>query len=119
MKKLVVLLGCCFLCFGCSSSSDDGLISYMEAKEKIINDNAILVDVRTQQEYDEDHIAGAILFTLDTIDEQSASSVIGDKDTEIIVYCESGTRSSEAIEILESLGYVHVYNLGAMSNWKE
>ena len=120
MKRVVIILSCLLLCVGCSStSSTDGLISYTSAKEKIINNNAILIDVRTTEEYDENHISGAKLLTLDTISEETASSIIDSYDTEIIVYCRSGARSSEAKIKLEELGYKNVYDLGSIDNWKE
>lgn len=120
MKKILIILSCIFLCCSCSNSNNkEGLISYMEAKEMIINDNAILLDVRTEEEYNEDHIGGAILMPLDNINESTVSGIINDLNTEIIVYCRSGARSGEAKEKLEDLGYTHVYDLGAMSNWEE
>ena len=114
-----------FLCFlllfifltGCSS--DDSVVNYVQAKEKIINEGAILVDVRTSDEYDEGHIEGAVLLTLDDIDEESSANIIKSKSTPVIVYCKSGKRSAQALEILKKLGYEKVYDLGAMSNWKE
>ena len=119
MKKLFILV-LCFICFsGCSSKEDNGLISYMEAKEMIINDGAILIDVRTEDEYNEKHIDGSVLLTLDTIDEEKALSVIASKDTPIIVYCQSGNRSGQALSKLEALGYTEVYDLGSINNWKE
>lgn len=120
MKKLFILLLGVFLLAGCSNKNEDnGLISYMDAKEMIINDGAILVDVRTEDEYNEDHISGAVLLTLDTIDEATALSVIDSKDTPIIVYCRSGNRSSQALSKLEALGYTKVYDLGSIDNWEE
>lgn len=119
MKKLFVLLIGVFLLVGCSNSSNNGLISYMEAKEKIINEGAVVVDVRTTDEYNEKHIGGAVLLTLDTINEDTVSSVIDSKDTPIIVYCRSGNRSSQALTKLESLGYTEVYDLGSIDNWEE
>ena len=91
----------------------------MEAKEKIINDGAILLDVRTKEEYNEKHIDGASLLPLDKIDIDSISQIVSEKDTPIIVYCRSGNRSQQAREKLIALGYSKVYDLGAMSNWKE
>jgi len=109
-----------FVLAGCGKdSSKEGLISYMDAKEKIINNGAILVDVRTEEEYNEKHIGGSLLLTLDTINEETASAVISDKEAEIIVYCKSGKRSAEAKNLLEDLGYTNVYDLGSMDNWKE
>ena len=121
MKKLLVLLLGIFLLVGCSSSndSDNGLIGYMDAKEMIINDGAILVDVRTEDEYNENHIDGAVLLTLDTISEDTVSNITTNKETPIIVYCRSGNRSSQAVTVLEDLGYTEVYDLGSIDNWKE
>ena len=120
MKKLFILLLGAFLVSGCSNTKEDnGLISYIEAKEKIINEGAIVVDVRTEAEYNENHIVGAVLLTLDNINEDTVSNVINSKDTPIIVYCRSGNRSSQALIKLEDLGYTQVYDLGAIDNWEE
>lgn len=119
MKKLLVFV-ILFLLVGCSSNEENSkLISYMDAKEKIINESAVIVDVRTEAEYNEKHIDGSILLTLDTIDENSVSDIIDSKDTPIIVYCRSGNRSSQALTKLEALGYTEVYDLGSIDNWKE
>lgn len=114
MKKLFIFI-ILFLLVGCSSNEDsNGLISYMDAKEKIINEGAILVDVRTEDEYNSNHIGGAINIPLDSISAVSLS-----KDNPIIVYCKSGNRSSQALEKLEALGYSNVYDLGSIDNWEE
>ncbi len=121
MKKIFVIF-IIFLCLlGCSNSknNDNSIISYIEAKEKIINENAILLDVRTEEEYNEKHIDGAILFTLDTINENTVANIISDKKAVIIVYCQSGNRSHQALEKLKELGYTNVYDLGSISNWEE
>ena len=116
MKKLFIAFLTLFLLSGCSNdNSDNGLISYMDAKEKIINENAILVDVRTEDEYNENHISGAINIPLDSINE----AVSLNQDTPIIVYCKSGIRSSQALIKLENLGYTDVYDLGSIKNWEE
>ncbi|MDY4996143.1 MAG: rhodanese-like domain-containing protein [Bacilli bacterium] len=123
MKKLLIIIFCIFLLSGCggtkNTDSSDGSVNYMEAKEKIINDGAILLDVRTKEEYNEKHIDGASLLPLDIIDIDSISQIVSEKDTPIIVYCRSGNRSKQAREKLIALGYSKVYDLGAMSNWKE
>ena len=64
-------------------------------------------------------IDGASLLPLDIIDIDSISQIVSEKDTPIIVYCRSGNRSKQAREKLIALGYSKVYDLGAMSNWKE
>lgn len=119
MKKLFVLFLGVFLLVGCSNNSDNGLISYKDAKEKIINEGAIVVDVRTLDEYNEKHIGGAVLLSLDTINEEAVANVIDSKETPIIVYCQSGNRSSQALTKLEALGYTNVYDLGSINNWEE
>ncbi|HEY9055242.1 MAG TPA: rhodanese-like domain-containing protein, partial [Rectinemataceae bacterium] len=82
------------------------------------NKNAILVDVRTLEEYVGGHIAGAILLPYDAINAVSATAALGaDKDREIILYCRSGRRSSIAASTLVSLGYKKVYDLGAIQSW--
>ena len=116
MKKFFLII-CIFLLVGCSKGNMS--VNYVEAKEKIINESAILVDVRSQEEYDEDHIEGAVLLPLDSIDSDSVMETIGDKKTVIIVYCKSGKRSAQALEKLNELGYKNVYDLGSMSNWRE
>lgn len=117
--KRVFIIFLCLVCFaGCSNSSSNS-INYVQAKEQIINNGAVLLDVRTKEEYDESHIGGAILLPLDTIDNNSVSSIVDDKSKPIIVYCKSGVRSAQAVSKLIELGYENVYDLGAMSNWKE
>ena len=119
MKKLFILfLGVLFLS-GCSNDNDNGLISYMDAKTKVINEGAVIVDVRTEDEYNNHHISGSVLLTLDTISEDIVSNVIDSKNTPIIVYCQSGNRSSQALMKLEALGYTEVYDLGSINNWEE
>ena len=115
MKRLFIFI-ILILLVGCSSNEDsNGLISYMDAKEKIINEGAILVDVRTEEEYNSNHIGGAINIPIDSI----SSAVSLSKDNPIIVYCKSGNRSSQALEKLEALGYSNVYDLGSIDNWEE
>jgi len=76
-------------------------------KEKLYT---IVLDVRSPQEYEEGHINGAI-----NIPEYEISSkvnnIIQNKNTKIIVYCASGSRSKKAIKTLKKLGFVQLYNL--------
>ncbi len=116
MRKVYLLILCLIFIVGCSVGHK---VNYVKAKELIINNQAIMVDVRTGDEYNEGHIDGALLLTVDGITEESAKNVIGDTDTYVIVYCKSGVRSNEAYEKLKALGYEHVYDLGSMDNWKE
>ena len=76
----------------------------------------ILLDVRTPEEYAEEHIPGSILIPLDELSEKAAG-MMTDKDAEIIIYCRSGNRSVTAANALIEMGYTHVYNLGGIKDW--
>jgi len=92
-------------------------ISPEEAKNKMeLDEDVLLLDVRTEQEYKEKHIPGGILVPVDQIS-MSIEKVITDKDKEIIVYCRSGNRSKSAVNKLLKLGYTNVYDLGGINNW--
>jgi rhodanese-related sulfurtransferase len=75
--------------------------------------NAILLDVRTEEEFKEVHLEGAILIPYDEIIERAISE-ISDKNTSILVYCLSGGRSETAARALIELGYTNVYDLGGL-----
>lgn len=92
-------------------------INYCQAKKMLTqNPNAILLDVRSKQEYEEGHLSGSIPLCLYDICKQ-ADKILPDKEQTIITYCSSGSRSKEAQEILETMGYENVYNLkGGLDN---
>ena len=76
----------------------------------------IILDARTQEEYDEAHIPGAIVIPNTEI-EARAESELTDKDQLILVYCRSGRRSKLAAEILVELGYTNIYEFGGIIDW--
>lgn len=108
----LLLLSMCFS-FGCSKKFKTTTPS--EAKA-LIDQGAIVVDVRYQDEYAEGHIKNAILMPVDEI-ESKANSILPDKNANIIVYCRSGNRSRTAANILVKLGYKNIYDLGSYFNW--
>ncbi len=79
--------------------------------------NAILVDVRTLEEFVAGRIPGSILLPYDQITAATAAKTIGAKDRPVIVYCRSGRRSQVAAASLASLGYSKVYDLGSIGAW--
>lgn len=92
-------------------------ISSSEAKEIIDNDNnVVIVDVRTNDEYATGHIEGAICIPNETISNQ-VSDLLPDKDQEILVYCRSGNRSKQAAFKLIDLGYKNVKDFGGIIDW--
>lgn len=91
-------------------SINNNEISYEElikmSKEKLV----YIIDVRSSQEFEEGHLDGAINISVYNI-ENEVEKIIKNKEDIIIVYCSSGTRSKNAKNILEKLGYTNVYNL--------
>ena len=76
-------------------------------------EGAMLLDVRTPQEYREGHIPGSKNVPLQTIDK--IRSVADNKDTALFVYCYSGGRSRQAVSILQHMGYTNVNNIGGIA----
>ena len=74
---------------------------------------AVLLDVRTPQEYREGYIPGSRNIPLQSI--SRAESVIKDKQTPLFVYCYSGSRSAQAVRALQRMGYANVKNLGGIA----
>lgn len=77
---------------------------------------AILLDVRTVEEYKEGRVPGSKNLPLSDI--AKIASVTSDKDDHLYVYCLSGGRSMQAVGKLQQLGYKNVKNIGGISNYK-
>ena len=123
MKKLIVLFLAVMLLTACGQDkeNDQGAV-YMnitaeEAKQIMDSEEGyIILDVRTQEEYDEGHIPGAIVISHEEIEEK-AEEVLTDKDQLILVYCRSGRRSKIAAEALLELGYTNIKEFGGIIDW--
>ncbi len=74
---------------------------------------AVLLDVRTPEEYREGHIPGSKNVPLQSIDK--VAGMIDNKSTPIFVHCLSGARSRQAAAVLQQLGYTNVKNIGGIS----
>ena len=81
------------------------------------NENYIILDVRTLEEYNQGHIPNAICIPNETIDE-SVVNKLPDKNQMILVYCRSGNRSKQAAEKLKKLGYTNLIEFGGIIDWK-
>ena len=91
-------------------------LSPEEAKARMeANPDLILLDVRTQEEYDDGHIPGAVCLPSDMIEEGMPFSF--DKDAEILLYCHSDKRSAEAASRLRARGYTNVSDIGCILDW--
>lgn len=86
-------------------------INMAELEEMIRqNPQAILLDVRSPQEYQEGHLNGSILIPSYEVKEK-VQMALPDKNRCIIAYCQSGSRSKKTVKILKQLGYKQVYSL--------
>ena len=82
------------------------------------NPDAIIVDVRRDDEYKAGHIPGAVLLTMETITAETAAKVLPDKDQMILIYCRSGRRSKISAQTLLELGYTNLIEFGGILDYK-
>ncbi|MEL7647874.1 MAG: rhodanese-like domain-containing protein [Sedimentibacter sp.] len=87
-----------------------------EAKKIMDSEEVIVLDVRTQDEYDQGHIPGSVLLPVDEISAK-AVQVLSERDAKILVYCRSGNRSAAAARTLIDMGYTNVYDFGGINDW--
>ena len=118
---MLLTLALPFGCVGCVSDGGSATyeqISGSEAKALMNSESGyIIIDARTQSEYDEGHISGAILIPEYEIADR-AEKELPDKDQLILVYCRSGRRSKIAAEELVKLGYTNVKEFGGIIDWE-
>ncbi len=102
------------------ASQSSGSVQVIDAKtaREMMNDGEayILVDVRTEDEFNQGHIEGALLLPYDRIN-TLASTLIPDTSSRILLYCRSGRRSALAAEALIDMGYTNVYDFGGINDW--
>ena len=97
-----------------NSGSKSGIVnSSIDEFNENVNDDVVLIDVRTKEEYDEGHLDGAINIDYTLIEDE----VNYDLDTKIAVYCQTGARSHAAALMLEQMGYKNIYDLGGIDNY--
>lgn len=125
MKKffaILLTLGFLILAVSCGKSQESPKVVYMninaqQAKEIMDTETGyVILDVRTQEEFDSGHVPGAILIPDYEIKEK-APQVLTDKNQKILVYCRSGRRSKLACEELVNLGYTNLYEFGGIIDW--
>ncbi len=91
-------------------------ISPQEAKERMDKEaDVIILDVRTQEEYDSGHIKNAVCLPNEDI--LSEPDILPDKGRQILVYCRSGNRSKQAAQKLADMGYENVLEFGGILDW--
>lgn len=92
------------------------MITKKKAQE-LINKGAVIIDVRDDMEYTEYHIPNAISIPISTI-RYKINEIVKNKQSVIILYCKSGSRSRRAAQILVQLGYTNVCDVGSINNLK-
>lgn len=120
MKKLIIILLALLVLAGCKGEKTMTYEQITQEEAKRIMDTQtdyVLLDTRTDEEFAQGHIEGAIMIPEYEITEK-AESVIPDKDTLILVYCRSGRRSKIASMLLVELGYTNVKEFGGIIDWE-
>ena len=116
MKKIIVLCFTFLLLCGCSQRTS--VVSMIDADSvynEINNNNVYIIDVRSIDEYSSGHIENAYNIPLNVLD--NIKDIIKNLDSKIIVYCQSGNRSSLAAKRLIQMGYTNVNDMGGIVSW--
>ena len=119
MKKLIPVFLAPMLLSACGQNKEAVYVNITAEEAKQIMDSEegyIILDVRTQEEYDQGHIPGAIVISHDEIEEK-VEEMLTDKKQLILVYCRSGRRSKLAAEALVELGYTNIKEFGGIIDW--
>ena len=120
-NKVILLLLALLLLAGCAQEVENKVnyenITAQEAKELMDREEGyVILDVRTEEEYAQGHIPGAILIP-DYEIETKAEAILTDKNQMILVYCRSGRRSKNAAQALLELGYTDIREFGGIIDW--
>ena len=114
----------CLLLTACAASTptpqQEVYLNISPEEAKVLMDTQedyVILDVRTQEEFDAGHIPGAILIPNTEIANR-AEQELPDKDQLLLVYCRSGNRSKQAAGKLLRLGYTRVYEMGGFADWE-
>ena len=93
-----------------------GISGCCSTESKIsMENNAVLLDVRTPEEHKNGYLEGAVLLPLADLESKISSKVSG-KNTPIYIYCRSGRRAGTAVEKLKTMGYTDLHNLGGLKD---
>jgi len=101
---------------GQTAAAEYKKITAAQAKALIDGGSVIILDVRTQDEFNQGHIEGAVLLPNTDI-AAKAATILPDKTAKILVYCRSGNRSASASKDLIAMGYTDVLDFGGIIDW--
>ena len=114
LSFMILLMGCAV---AQADSGEVESISPKEAAAMYTGQKAVIVDVREDSEWNEQHIPGAIHIPLGQLSER-LSELKQYKDSPVITQCRSGGRSAQAFDVLKSAGFSKVYNMdGGIMAW--
>lgn len=102
-----------FVAQACAQSADDSTrISAEQFQEKVKGNPGVIIDVRTQKEYDEGHLAN-VDYQRNLLNGDFEASLDSlDKAETYYLYCRTGNRSGQATELMKKKGFKNVYNIG-------
>ena len=115
-KSSILIVVGFFLFCSCSVATYQRITAETAYQMMQNSNNFVLLDVRTDGEFREKRIEGAILIPNTEIGKRAASE-LRDKKAVIIVYCRSGARATSAAKILAEKGYTQVFNMGGIIDW--
>ena len=120
MKKILPIILAALLLAGCAVPAEEIAYRQIHMDEAIamMEEEAgyMILDVRTPEEFADQHIPGAINIPNETIGTDEIPK-LPDKDQLILVYCRSGNRSKQASEKLAALGYTNIVEFGGINDW--
>ena len=118
MKKLIAVLSATLLLAGCSTAATGTNLNATEFSQKVKEPSVITLDVRTPGEYMAGHIPGAINIDVEGVQFVTEIAKL-DKTQTYAVYCQSGRRSSIAVETMKQDGFNSLFNLAnGIQDWK-
>ena len=115
MKKLLCIVMCVISLTACKQASSQVQVNATQINAELAARQAVILDVRTPDEYQTGHVGNALLVPHDGI-AQTITTVVPDKNQTIYLYCRSGRRSGIAFDTLKGMGYTRVINLGGLSD---
>ncbi|MBT1452506.1 rhodanese-like domain-containing protein [Glaciecola sp. XM2] len=120
-SKILALIATLTISLGSSAFANTGVITELshDAFDALTaQQETMIIDVRTPEEYADGHVPGAINVPVATVIDNL--SVFGEKNTPIVVYCRSGYRAGKALEVLANAGFGNLHHLeGDITAWKE
>lgn len=111
---MIVAAALAALAFSAPNLPPPGVVDGATA-QRLASSGAIVIDVRTPQEYAAGHIPGARLIPYDQVTARAAE--LPGKDRPVVLYCRTGRRTAVAAQALQALGYHAIYDMQGLSNW--